>query len=137
MMDRDHGPLVSPNPNCVNCASAGGLHAFGPPDHFLDRIGQDHPLDVVHPLWLCGNQTNYRRGEILQLMEDQLRVTVQRWVRDKGFGFTPDTVPGLMGTEMWLSIIYLIADVLGLPGRLPYRPQGVHRPMPALPLWDH
>ena len=36
-----------------------------------------------------------------------------------------------MGTEMWLAIIWLLAEVLGESGALGYRPRGVHRPEPA------
>jgi len=39
--------------------------------------------------------------------------------------------PSLQGTEMWLAIIWLLADVLGESGALGYRPRGVHRPEPA------
>ena len=38
---------------------------------------------------------------------------------------------GLQGTEMWLSIVYLLADIGGAAPALGYRPQGVHRPDPA------
>jgi hypothetical protein len=33
-----------------------------------------------------------------------------------------------MGTEMWLSIVWLLADVLGESSSLGYRPRGIHRP---------
>ena len=62
-----------------------------------------------------------------------------RWQDRAGFGFSAggvdrsrtDAEPGLQGTEMWLSIIWLLADLLGLTGTLGYRPRGVHRPEPA------
>ena len=41
--------------------------------------------------------------------------------------------PGLQGTEMWLAIIWYLADLLGSP-RVGYRPRGVHRPEPAVRL---
>jgi hypothetical protein len=41
-------------------------------------------------------------------------------------------LPGLQGTEMWLSIIWYLADLLGHSESLGYRPRGVHRPEPAL-----
>jgi hypothetical protein len=34
---------------------------------------------------------------------------------------------------MWLAIIWLLADVLGLSDVLGYRPRGIHRPEPAPP----
>jgi hypothetical protein len=34
---------------------------------------------------------------------------------------------------MWLSITWLIADLLGVSHALGYRPKGVHRPEVALP----
>jgi hypothetical protein len=40
--------------------------------------------------------------------------------------------PGsLQGTEMWLSMVYLLADHLGESNGLPWRPQGVHRLEPV------
>ncbi len=83
-------------------------------------------LDIVHPLWLCGQQTDYRRAEIERLIARQLELIPQRWVDGEGFGFAPGDVPGLQGTEMWLAVIYIAADVLGLTGDLPYTPRGVH-----------
>ena len=38
----------------------------------------------------------------------------------------------LHDTEMWLSITWLIADLLGISDALGYRPKGVHRPEVAL-----
>jgi hypothetical protein len=32
---------------------------------------------------------------------------------------------------MWLAIIWLLADALGLADVLGYRPRGIHRPEPA------
>ena len=43
----------------------------------------------------------------------------------------PVTTPGLQGTEMWLALIWLRADLLGIAGQLGYRPRGVHRPETA------
>ena len=33
---------------------------------------------------------------------------------------------------MWLAIIWLLADLVGAPSWLGYRPRGVHRPEPAV-----
>ena len=60
-------------------------------------------------------------------MESQLALGVGRWVDGRGFGFAPGQAPGLQGTEMWLSIIYLAADALGMAAELGYSPKGVHR----------
>jgi len=95
-------------------------------------------LDVIHPLWLCGRQTRDRRAEVQAWARDRLAATLPRWQADAGFAFSPapttgaEHQPSLMGTEMWLAIIWLLADVLGESGALGYRPRGVHRPEPAL-----
>ena len=57
-------------------------------------------LDIVHPLWLCKQQSDFRRAEI--------------------------DAPGLQGAEMWLAIMYIAADALGWTRELPYTPRGVH-----------
>jgi hypothetical protein len=41
------------------------------------------------------------------------------------------SLPGLQGTEMWLAIIWYLADLLDAAEALGYRPRGVHRPEPA------
>ncbi|GIH05506.1 hypothetical protein Rhe02_35730 [Rhizocola hellebori] len=95
-------------------------------------------LDVIHPLWLCGKQTGYRRGEVQSWARERLADALTRWHTEAGFAFSPmpttgrEHEPSLMGTEMWLAIIWLLADVLGESGALGYRPRGVHRPEPAL-----
>jgi acetyltransferase-like isoleucine patch superfamily enzyme len=95
-------------------------------------------LDVIHPLWLCGSQTGYRRNDGQNWARARLDDALTRWQTDAGFAFSPVPItgsehePSLMGTEMWLSIIWLLADVLGESGALGYRPRGVHRPEPAV-----
>lgn len=84
-------------------------------------------LDVVHPLWLCSQQTAYRRKEILQYIERQLVRTIPTWISERGFAFSDEYPTGLQGTEMWLSIVYIMADMLGLAQYLGYKPRGVHR----------
>ncbi len=83
-------------------------------------------LDIVHPLWLCKQQTDYRRAEIERVIARQLELIPLRWVDGQGFGFAPDHTPGLQGTEMWLSVVHIAADALGLTEDLPYTPRGVH-----------
>lgn len=100
-------------------------------------------LDVVHPLWLARRQTDHRAVEVQQLGHRLLRDLIGHWTDGQGFGFhapnpltrsLPQTVPGLQGTEMWLAILWLLADLTGLSDLVGYRPRGVHRPEPALRL---
>jgi hypothetical protein len=88
-------------------------------------------LDVVHPLWLCARQTDHRRSELRDVVAGMLADAVRRWEPGAGFAFEPGTPPGLQGTEMWLSIVWLMADLLGESDGLPWRPRGVHRLEPA------
>ncbi|MER5834138.1 acyltransferase [Streptomyces sp. NPDC002130] len=109
------------------------------PRHFAPgRENACNVLDVIHPLWLCARQTTHRSEETRSWASDQLTAALRRWHDDRGFGFgpTPDgsgpgREPGLQGTEMWLAIIWLLADVLGVAEVLGYRPRGIHRPEPA------
>jgi acetyltransferase-like isoleucine patch superfamily enzyme len=94
-------------------------------------------LDVIHPLWLAARQTEVGRADGTRWAEDQLTRILDRWVDGAGFAFAPDgtddrSIPGLQGTEMWLAIIWLLADYLGLSDALGYHPRGVHRPEPLL-----
>jgi acetyltransferase-like isoleucine patch superfamily enzyme len=96
-------------------------------------------LDVVHPLWLAARQTRHRRAEGEAWARGQLRRALRGWVDGAGFAFAPasdgaDAVAGLQGTEMWLSIVWLLADYLGLADELGYRPRGVHSPDPLVRL---
>ncbi|NGO10421.1 acyltransferase [Streptomyces sp. HC44] len=111
-----------------------------------ERENACNVLDVAHPLWLCSRQLGtggagnggYRSAEIRAWAERQLAAALPRWQDGKGFGFGhgpadpgPGREPGLQGTEMWLAIIWLLADLLGRSDALGYRPRGVHRPEPA------
>jgi len=94
-------------------------------------------LDVIHPLWLAGKQTDVGRADGTRWAEDQLSRILDRWVDGEGFAFAPDgtddrSIPGLQGTEMWLAIIWLLSDYLGLSDAVGYRPRGVHRPEPLV-----
>ena len=96
-------------------------------------------LDVAHPLWLCGRQTTHRVEEARAWATSQLTATITRWQPGLGFGFGPSAdgsgpgrEPGLQGTEMWLAIVWLLADLAGVSDLLGYRPRGIHRPEPAV-----
>lgn len=86
-------------------------------------------LDVIHPLWLCRRQTDYRSTEGMEWAVQWIDKILKNWDNEKGFSF--DLLlhdnPTLMGTEMWLSILYLLCDYVGLADCLSYQPQGVHR----------
>jgi acetyltransferase-like isoleucine patch superfamily enzyme len=84
-------------------------------------------LDVVHPLWLCLRQSSYRAPELRDHVAAMLHATLPHWVDGQGFAFATGGDPGLQGTEMWLAIVFLMADVLGESDGLPWRPRGVHR----------
>lgn len=101
-----------------------------------DRGNACHVLDVIHPLWLCAKQTDYRRGEGEAWAEAQIARILQKYQENKGFSFElePDYEAGLQGTEMWLSILYLLADYIGIADALGYYPHGVHRTNVAYPL---
>ena len=113
-------------------------HAGNPRYFGAGRENACNVLDVAHPLWLCGRQTDYRAPEVRAWAEAQLAATLGRWRQGRGFAFgpTPDGTgpgrePGLQGTEMWLAIVWYLADLTGRTDLLGYRPRGVHRPEPA------
>ncbi len=96
-------------------------------------------LDIAHPLWLT-RSTGHRADEVTALARRLLSDALGHWTDGQGFGFraphpttagTGATVPGLQGTEMWLALIWLLADLAGVADALGYRPRGVHRPEPA------
>lgn len=92
----------------------------GVPDNACDA------LDIIHPLYFLGGFTSYRKSEgeawcvkMLPEFISMLDVT--------GFPFKKGEETSLKGTEMWLSIIYLMCDYLRLSSLLCYKPKGVHR----------
>lgn len=91
-------------------------------------------LDIIHPLWLCLRQTSYRRNDCERHAAHWLQNTIDRWVSGQGLSF--HTAAGspvrLQGTEMWMSIAWLCADLLGLETKTGYQPMGVHRPEPIV-----
>ncbi|MFI7700352.1 acyltransferase [Nonomuraea sp. NPDC049480] len=108
---------------------------FGP-----DTGNACNVLDVIHPLWLAGRQTSYRRAEGEAWAGERLVRAVRGWHDGAGFSFAltrgsgATRTPGLQGTEMWLAIIWLLADYLGVSDALGYRPRGIHRPESAIQL---
>ncbi|MEN6595760.1 MAG: acyltransferase [Clostridiaceae bacterium] len=114
------------------------LHAANSDYFRIDRGTACNVMDVIHPLWLCAKQTDYRiyEGKAWALL--QIDRILSNWQPGDGFSFELDrSVPaGLMGTEMWLSVLYLLVDYLGLGGALGYKPKGVHRIEVAYPLED-
>ncbi|GAA3913728.1 hypothetical protein GCM10023084_76880 [Streptomyces lacrimifluminis] len=83
-----------------------------------------------------GDDDTYRGAEIRAWAERRLTAALATWQDGKGFGFGPGTAgpgpePGLQGTEMWLAIIWLLADLVGRSNHLGYRPRGIHRPEPG------
>jgi acetyltransferase-like isoleucine patch superfamily enzyme len=118
-------------------------HAADPAFFSRERQNACNVLDVAHPLWLAGRQTAHRRAEVVALAGRLLADAVGHWVDGQGFGFRaswpttrslPSAAPGLQGTEMWLAIVWLLADLAGLADVLGYRPRGIHRPEPAVRL---
>lgn len=91
-------------------------------------------LDVIHPLWLCGKQTPHRRREGREWAHWQSMRLLDSWQESEGFCFelNREHQPGLMGTEMGLAIVFMLADFCGLADCLGYRPRGVHRPEASL-----
>jgi hypothetical protein len=118
-------------------------HAADPSLFAPDRQNACNVLDVAHPLWLAQQQTSYRRAEVTALAARLLGDALGHWTDGLGFGFQAPhrltrvqarSEPGLQGTEMWLAIVWLLSDLVGVADLLGYRPRGVHRPEPALRL---
>ncbi len=116
---------------------AGDARHFGP-----GRLDACNVLDIAHPLWLT-RDAGYRSAEVEALARQLLDEALGAWVDDRGFAFRlphattrglPETEPGLQGTEMWLAIVWYLADLCGVASSLGYRPRGVHRPEPAASL---
>lgn len=86
-------------------------------------------LDIIHPLWLAKKQTDYRSIEGKEFAINWINKIIENWVPDKGFAFVLSEYDNtsLMGTEMWLSILYIMCDYIGISDMLSYSPKGVHR----------
>lgn len=88
-------------------------------------------LDTIHPLLLCLQQTDHRRVEAEAIAQDTIARAGERWVDGQGFAFADGQMPGLQGTEMWLSVVHLASRLLGMEGAFPFVPKGVHRTEPV------
>lgn len=88
-------------------------------------------LDTIHPLWLCLKQTDHRRAEAEAAAEAVILHAPERWREGDGFPFADGQPGSLQGTEMWLSVLYLAADLLGMADAFPFAPKGVHRTQPV------
>lgn len=88
-------------------------------------------LDTIHPLLLCLKQTDHRRNEAKEIAREILSRNEGRWQKGKGFAFAEGHPAGLQGTEMWMSVLWLAAKLLGAEQFLPFQPRGVHRLEPA------
>lgn len=96
-----------------------------------DRRDACTVLDIAHPLWLT-RAMGYRRDEVRTLADDLLRHALTGWHARAGLSFRLDAAePSMQGTEMWLAIVWYLADLLECSDALGYRPRGVHRPEPA------
>ncbi|PDV87725.1 hexapeptide transferase [Rhizobium sp. H4] len=84
-------------------------------------------LDTIHPLLLIGRQTDYRRTDGEAIARSLICRALDRWRDGQGFPFADGGGPSLQGTEMWLSVIHLAADFLGLADQFAFVPKGVHR----------
>ncbi|MCO5732330.1 acyltransferase [Rhizobium sp. SSA_523] len=99
-------------------------------DH--DGFAGDHMtacnlLDTVHPLLLCLQQTSHRRSEAQSIAEDIILTLAPLWQAGRGLPFATGHPPGLQGTEMGLSLLWLAAKLAGLEQCLSYTPCGIHR----------
>ncbi len=84
-------------------------------------------LDTIHPLLLCRQQTPHRQAEAAGIAEHTILRLADFWQQNRGFAFAEGQEPGLQGTEMWLSVLWLAAETLGLSHTLPFVPKGIHR----------
>jgi acetyltransferase-like isoleucine patch superfamily enzyme len=84
-------------------------------------------LDTVHPLMLCLKQTDYRRAEAEAIARAVIGRAEERWMPGEGFAFADGQAASLQGTEMWLSVVHLAADLLGIADDFVFVPKGVHR----------
>ncbi|MDD3428603.1 MAG: acyltransferase [Oscillospiraceae bacterium] len=118
-----------PLPYCEKAIDTILNHAQNPA-YFEGENGTScNVLDVIHPLWLCKRQTDYHYDEGRSWAFLWIDKILENWTDNKGFSFDliKQDNPTLMGTEMWLSILHLLCDYIGIAHLLPYRLCGVHR----------
>jgi hypothetical protein len=86
-------------------------------------------LDTIHPLLVALRQTDHRRSEAEAIADAIIDRAGKRWHPGQGFAFSdgPGQSPSLQGTEMWLAVVHLAADLLGLADQFTFVPRGVHR----------
>lgn len=115
-------------------------HARDP--RWLAPHGADarHVLAAAYPLWLTRG-SGYRTDEVHALATRLLSEAMPTWVPEAGYALRatspatdglPETEPSLRGTEMWLTVIWYLSDLVGVSGALGYRPRGAHRPDPMV-----
>lgn len=114
-------PEISINSVLANYRNYGG---FAGPTYTACNL-----LDTIHPLLIALRQTDYRRAEAEAIAEAIIGRAGERWQAGQGFAFSdgPGQTPSLQGTEMWLSVVHLAADLLGLADNFAFVPKGVHR----------
>ena len=80
-------------------------------------------------LWAAFRHDDHRRAEAEAIAAAVIARGAQRWRAAEGFAFSdgPGQQASLQGTEMWLSVMYLAADLLGLSDEFAFVPKGVHR----------
>ncbi|MGV8831226.1 MAG: acyltransferase [Devosia sp.] len=84
-------------------------------------------LDTIHPLLICLQQTDHRRGEAEAIARAVIARAEERWINGQGFAFADGQGASLQGSEMWLSVMHLAARLLGIEGEFAFVPKGVHR----------
>ncbi|MGM9551040.1 MAG: acyltransferase [Clostridia bacterium] len=92
----------------------------GVPDNACDA------LDIIHPLYYASKFTHHRKSECEEWCVKMLPVFMSM-MKEDGFSFEVGGEASLKGTEMWLSIIYLMCDYVNIATYLGYEPKGVHR----------
>lgn len=100
-------------------------------------------LDVLHPLWFARAHSDRLSGQVTELARSLLADALAHYEPEHGFAFAAPEAPGadawqrqpgLQGTEMWITIVWLAADLIGMSDELGYEPRGVHRPAPMMRL---
>ncbi len=108
--------------------------------YFNDNTGTCcDALDIAHPLWLSGKQTDHRHAEITDLAVKLLERPLAHWVDGQGLSFTlqqgdqPSDIPCVKYTEQWLATMYFLAALIGCEQACGYRPAGTHSPDVEIP----